>query len=91
MTAPATGAWSGHDDSIAVMVGGDWHFVRPVQGMAVIDRSAGHLLVFRTGWTRAQAPVPPSGGSIVDIEARASIAALLEALHAVGILATADP
>lgn len=91
VTAPATGAWSGHADSIAVLVAGDWHFVGPAQGMAVFDRSADHLLVFRTGWKLAQAPAPPSGGTVVDIETRAAIAALVQALHAVGILATAAP
>lgn len=91
VTAPATGAWSGHADSIAALVAGDWHFIDPVQGMAVFDRAADHLLVFRSGWKMARAPAQTSAGTVVDTEARAAIAALIEALCAVGILATADP
>ena len=91
VTAPATGAWADHADHVAVLVGGAWHFVAPVQGMAIFDRAADHLLVFRSGWKSAQAPGLPSGGGVIDAEARAAIVALVDALRAVGILATATP
>jgi hypothetical protein len=89
VTAPATGAWAGREDRIAVLIAGEWHFIAPAQGMAVFDRAADCLLVYRAGWKRAQAPSLPSGGAMVDTEARAVIAALIGALKSIGILAAA--
>ncbi|MFO6446850.1 DUF2793 domain-containing protein [Erythrobacter sp. NE805] len=91
VTAPATGAWASREDSIAVAIAGDWHFVAPRHGMAIFDRAGDCLLVFRSGWQRAQAPAAPTGGAVVDAEARASLTALIAALKAVGILAAASP
>lgn len=91
VTAPASGAWAGHADSLAVLVAGDWHFISPAQGMVIFDRARDHLLVFRSAWTLSVAPPLPSGGSVVDVEARAAIVALVGALKGIGILATAAP
>ena len=89
--APATGAWAGREDRIAVSIAGDWHFIEPVQGMAIYDRTADNLLVFRSGWKSAQTPTLPTGGSVVDVEARAAIGALIQSLKGVGLLATSAP
>ena len=70
-----------------MMIGGDWHFVGPQQGIAIFDRAAGHLLVFRDGWELAGAPASPSGGTVIDAEARAAVAALVQALVSIGVLA----
>lgn len=86
VTAPATGVWSGRADQIAVLIGGDWHFVMPTEGMQLFDRTAGHMLVFRSQWQLATAPALPSGGNLIDAEARAAIAALTQALVAIGLL-----
>lgn len=87
ITAPASAAWTGHDDEIAVAVGGDWHFIAPAEGFQIFDRTAGHTLVFRDQqWRQAETPSLPAGGTTVDAEARAAIAALIDALGAVGIL-----
>ncbi len=91
ITAPATGAWAGREDSIAVLIAGGWHFIAPVSGMALFDRSSDCLLVFRSGWKRAQAPALPTGGTVVDVEARAAIVTLVQALRAIGVLAVAGP
>lgn len=91
VTAPASGTWAGQADCIAVLVAGDWQFVAPAQGMALFDLARGHLLVFRSGWTLAPCPLAPVGGSVIDTEARAALAALLAALRDIGILATATP
>lgn len=91
ITAPATGSWAGHADCLAVRVAGDWHFLSPADGMTVYDRAAGHLLAFRAGWNVAQAPTLPMGGSVIDAEARAALAALVQALGGLGILATSAP
>jgi hypothetical protein len=87
--APATGAWVGREDHVAVLIGGEWHFIEPVQGMVLYDRTSDNMLVFRAGWKVAQAPALPAGGTTVDTEARAAIAALVQALKTLGVLATA--
>jgi hypothetical protein len=89
VTSPATLAWAGCEDRIAIHIGGDWHFVAPHEGMPVFDQAAGHILVFRSEWELASAPAIPSGGSVIDIEARAAIEQLIEALQAIGMLGEA--
>ena len=84
--APASGAWVGHEDEIAVLIGGGWHFVSPVEGMQLFDRAADHTLVFRSEWRYAAAPAAPTGGLVVDTAARAALAALIDALITLGIL-----
>lgn len=91
ITAPAGAAWSGRDDHIAVMIGGDWRFIAPREGTQVFDREAGHELVFRAGWKRPTAPVAPSGGTVVDLEARTAIGALIQALLTVGMIGPNTP
>ena len=86
MTAPAGAAWAGHDGDIAVRIGNDWHFVTPRAGMALFDQSAAQTLVFRSQWEQADAPAAPAGGIIVDVQARAAIAGLIQSLVALGIL-----
>ena len=84
--ANAEGPWTGHDGSIAVYVGGAWQFVAPIEGMSVFDRAEGKWLVYQTAWQSADAYVAPTGGAIVDNEARAAVDSLASALRAVGIL-----
>lgn len=89
--APATGAWAGREDSVAVMIAGDWHFIEPVQGMTIFDRNADNMLVFRSGWKVAAAPVLPTGGAVIDTEARAAIGSLIQSLKALGVVTTSAP
>ena len=89
--APATGAWTGSEDRVAVLIAGEWHFIAPVHGMALYDQTADNMLVFRSGWKLAQAPALPTGGTVVDNEARAAIGALIQSLKALGVLATSAP
>lgn len=86
--APATGAWTGREDRVAVLIAGEWHFIAPVHGMALYDRTADNMLVFRSGWKLAQSPALPTGGTVVDSEARVAIGALIQSLKALGVLAT---
>lgn len=89
--APANGAWAGREDRVAVRIAGEWQFIEPVHGMALYDRTADNMLVFRSGWKLAQAPALPTGGTVVDAEGRAAIGALILSLKAIGVLATAAP
>lgn len=87
VTSPATAAWAGYDDHIALGIGGDWHFVAPRDGMQTFDSAAGHWLVFQSGWRHAAAPVIAEGGAIIDTEARAALSQLIGMLRHLGVLA----
>ncbi len=86
VTAPATGAWTGKENRIAVRLGSDWRFIAPAEGMLLFDRAAGRLMIYRTQWQSAAVVASPSGGSVVDTEARAALAALMTALVSLGVI-----
>ncbi len=52
----------------------------------MLDRAANQMVVFRSQWRPASAPANPTGGTVIDIEARAAVTALIQALSSVGIL-----
>jgi len=85
--AAATGDWTGQDGRIALRQSGNWLFVDPRDGMRVLDNSTGQELRYRSGWQAPVAPAEPSGGSVVDIEARLAIVALVQALRIAGVFA----
>lgn len=87
ITAPASGAWTAREDQIAVRIGGDWRFVAPRDGLLLFDRAASRMMVFRSQWLPAAVVALPTGGSVIDTEARAAVNALVEALRAIGVLA----
>lgn len=91
VTAPASAAWEGREDHLALLIGGDWHFVDPRDGMQVFDQTAGVQLVFKAGWQAATVPAVPTGGSVIDTEARAAIGGLIQSLLATGMLGPASP
>lgn len=45
----ATGSWSGQDGSLASFTGGGWRFVAPIEGLRVLDRASGEMLLRRNG------------------------------------------
>jgi hypothetical protein len=87
VTGEATASWAGREDELAIYLAGSWRFVEPQDGMVFFDRAAGALIHFDTSWHTATPPQPLDGGSVVDSEARAAIAALITALENVGIFA----
>lgn len=82
-----TGAWADHGGELASYQPGGWIFASPRDGMRLLDRSTGQDIRFRGGWQRPVAPAAPTGGSTVDAEARAAIAALVAVLIDGGLLA----
>jgi hypothetical protein len=86
ITAPAAGDWIGEEDALALRIGGSWLFASAQEGMQIFDRAADRLLVFRPGWESANAPAAPTGGSVIDVEARAAITQLVDALTRLGIV-----
>lgn len=86
VTATANEAWAGEEGALAVRIAGGWHFVSPVEGLRIYDRQAAQFLVFKGQWETASAPGSPTGGSVIDTQARAAIDELIDALEQVGIL-----
>jgi hypothetical protein len=86
--AGATGAWAGADGKLASYQSGNWLFVVPNDGIRVFDRSTGQTVIYRGGWQRPPTPAAPSGGTTIDTEARAAVAALVDALTQAGVFAS---
>lgn len=91
VTSTATGAWVGQEDYLAILIAGAWHFVAPAEGMAVFDRTAGGLVIFRSQWQPAAEVAAPTGGTVIDVQTRAALTALIAALQTMGVLAVPTP
>lgn len=81
-----TGAFAGHADSLAAWTEGGWRFLVPQDGLMILDRSIGSQRHYSGGWASISSPNLPSGGTVVDIEARNCLTALVNALEAAGII-----
>lgn len=82
---PAEGAWEGHEGQIACFTAGAWLFTTPALGTEVYYKAAGVVVRWNNGWQSLALPPAPTGGTIVDQEARACITALIEGLRGAGI------
>lgn len=77
--------WQGHDGEIAMYIGGAWEFAQPHDGLKIFDTAAQTSYFYAGTWVAANEPSLPTGGNVIDSEARAAIAALIEALKTMGI------
>lgn len=85
--ASAIGAFAGKSGQIASWSEGGWRFVAPRQGMRAYDIAATAYRYFAGGnWQLAVAPAAPSGGTVIDNEARTAIGNLIATLRAAGVL-----
>jgi Protein of unknown function (DUF2793) len=84
-TAP-TGVWTGFAMHLACWTSGGWRMIAPRSGMTVRLESGSVMRFDGTAWLNPGQPVSPAGGAVVDIEARAAISVLIEALQAHGWL-----
>lgn len=83
----ASGAWAGQEGKIAMRQLDQWLFAAVRDGMQVLNKASGQRINRIAGAWRAPAvPASPSGGSVIDTEARTAIAALVSALRASGVL-----
>ena len=82
-----SGSWAGCAGSLAGWSEGGWRMIPPRAGMRIFDRSRNSFRVFVDGWRSPSAPSLPTGGSLVDVEARKALADVFSALSAAGILA----
>ncbi|GAA4764781.1 hypothetical protein GCM10023306_08060 [Novosphingobium ginsenosidimutans] len=86
MAASPTGVWSGQAGKIASYQQGQWLFQAPRDGLRVLNRMTGQELFFFGSWKSPAKPAMPSGGAVIDVQARTAIAALVDSLVAAGIL-----
>jgi hypothetical protein len=82
-----TGEWSGQDGTIALWTAGGWRFLAPREGMQVIRLADRARICYDGGeWTPPETIAAPSGGTVIDVEARAALAALILSLEAQGLM-----
>lgn len=86
-TSP-TGLFAGRAGSLAGWTGDGWRFVLPHDGLRVFDRGNAAFRLYGGGWRRQIVPIAPSGGAVIDAEARGAIALMLERLMQAGVFAT---
>jgi hypothetical protein len=83
----ATGAWAGQDGKIAIRQLGQWLFGAARDGIHLLNKASGQWMSRIGGtWHAPAAPAAPSGGTVVDVEARSALAALVSALRSAGVL-----
>lgn len=82
-----TEVWTGQAGKIACRQMGNWLFIEPRDGLALLNRATGQILRFREGWIAPAAPELPSGGATIDSEVRAALDDLITALTQAGIFA----
>ena len=80
------GAWVGQAGKIAICTDGGWRFATAPAGMQLRDDMAAVCRRFDgSAWSAYPPIAAPVGGSIVDAEARATLAAVLAALQQAGL------
>jgi hypothetical protein len=82
------GDWSGMAGKIAGYQSGQWLFVDPRDGLRITNRATGQIMRRLGGnWQIPVAPSAPSGGTTIDLEARALLEGLIAELRVAGIFA----
>lgn len=85
VAASSIGEWATKTGQIAIWIGGGWRFCIPVEGMQVRLQSRGNDRIWSNGvWIAPPTISNPAAGSVIDIEARAALIALLAHLRATG-------
>ena len=85
----ATGEWQGRDGQIAYWVGGSWRYIRFTEAMRLRNRAANtDLIRIGNAWIAVPSISSPQGGSVIDVEARSAIMALLSHFRTLGQLAS---
>ncbi len=75
-------SWSDQANNIAIWNGGSWRFIRAKEGMLLFRRDISQFSIYKNAaWFTAATISGPTGGSVIDIEARAKINAILGILR----------
>ncbi len=83
----ATGTWLGQTGAIACFEQGQWLFQPPRDGLRLFNRATGQQAHYHGVWHVPTKPGLPTGGAVVDTEARAAVCAIIDSLVTAGILA----
>lgn len=83
--APA-GAWTGAAQHLACWTSGGWRLIAPRAGMTVRLEGGAMLRFDGAAWAAPGRVAVPSGGAVVDSEARTAIAGLITQLQLQGWL-----
>lgn len=83
------GAWSSFPMHLAAWSENGWRMMEPFSGQRVFDESlACSRLFIDGGWSQPVAAPTINGGSVIDTEARAALALIVEALVNLTLLAS---
>jgi hypothetical protein len=82
----ASGDWIGADDHLASWDGGQWTLHPPFAGLRAFDLAEDRVRTYTVDWDFAPTLAEPSGGSVIDIEVRATVTAILDILRAQRII-----
>jgi Protein of unknown function (DUF2793) len=89
IASAGTGLWAGKADQIAIWGGGSWRYLNPAPAMRIRNIATDSDAVWSgSEWVFAPAVLDPQAGSVIDIEARAAIIALLSHFRAIGQFTT---
>jgi len=83
-------AWLDQDDKIAGWTDNGWLFISPLPLMRIYVEATESFAVYRGSWQLSEEVAGPAGGSVIDVEARATIDSILAALAGYGILPPAS-
>lgn len=80
------GHWSGQAARIAIFTEGGWRFATAPSGLELLDETAAVRRRFDgSSWVAYPGISAPTGGAVVDVEARAVLVQVLDALHRAGL------
>lgn len=83
----ATGAWQGLPGQLARWSGGSWRYITPASGMTIWLASEEKRLFYIAGaWVEPNAINNPIGGTVIDVEARVAITAILNHLRQISYI-----
>lgn len=80
------GEWSGRAGQIALRQSGNWLYALPRDGMRLLNLATGQDMRYSGAWLAPARPAGPSGGTVVDSQARTAIDQIISALTSAGIV-----
>lgn len=85
IAAAPQGDWTGRTGQLAARQSGQWLFFLPRDGLRLLNRANGQFRHFLSSWKTPARPALPTGGTVIDTEARTAIAAILATLTTAGV------
>ncbi|MEQ1510535.1 MAG: DUF2793 domain-containing protein [Sphingopyxis sp.] len=88
--ATPTADWAGMAFHLALWTSAGWRFsVLPLGSRVAVGANQTLWTLNASGWQVAAAITSPTAGTTIDVECRAAVTALLQALRSIGIIAEA--